>query len=74
VLDCACSALEPKENRMNDDRKGTKRDFSPYDLNAVAKVTQAIRDSSQKPVRPGEPYNVGSTPRPLSLSGRTKNR
>lgn len=61
---------------MKDDGKGTKRDFSPYDLNAVAKVTQGIREreSFQKPVRPGEPYNVGSTPRTLSLSGRAKNR
>lgn len=59
---------------MKDSGKGTKRDFSPYDLNEVAKVAQGVRESSHKPLRPSEPYNVGSTPRTLSLSGRTKNR
>lgn len=74
MLNWVCSALEPKEMQMKDDGKRTARDFSPYDLNAVAKVAQGIRDSLPKPSRPGEPYNVGSTPRTLSLGGRTKNR
>lgn len=59
---------------MKDSGKGTKRDFSPYDLNAVAKVAQGVREFPHKPLRPSGPYNVGSTHRTLSLSGRTKNR
>lgn len=59
---------------MKDGGKGRKRDLNPYDLNAVAKVAQGTRDSSQAPLRPSEPYNVGSTPRTLSLNGRAKNR
>jgi hypothetical protein len=58
---------------MKDGGKGTKHDLNPYDLNAVAKVTQGPRNSSQPPLRPSEPYNVGST-RTLSLNGRAKNR
>jgi len=65
---------EPKETLMKDEGKGIKRDFSPYDLNAVAKMSKGLRDFSQKPLGTSEPYNVGSTPRALSLNGRTKSR
>jgi hypothetical protein len=60
---------------MKDSGKGMKVDASPYDLNAMPKGNQGIGSSFQRPLRPGEPYNVGNTPRTLSLSGRaTKTR
>lgn len=61
---------------MKDGGKGTKREFNPYDLSAVAKVSRESRSSAQKPLGTNDPYNVGrSGSQTLSLSGRTtKNR